>query len=64
MINDNVPTDGKLRQVAGKLTNGQAAGASSMRAKHVKEWLNGVQQEEDPEGHRTAQGIIGAFLCN
>ncbi len=56
VINDNVPMFGKLRQVAGKLTNGQAAGASGMRAKHVKEWLNDVQAEEDPEGH----GVDGA----
>jgi hypothetical protein len=51
VINDDVPTDGELRQVAGKLTNGQAAGASGMCAGHVKEWLNGVRREEDPEGH-------------
>ncbi len=51
MINNDVPTNGELRQVAGKLTNGQAAGASGMRAEHVKEWLDGVQQEEDPKGH-------------
>ncbi len=51
VISDNVPTDGKLWQVAGKLTNGRVAGASGMRANHVKEWLNGVQWEEDPEGH-------------
>jgi hypothetical protein len=56
VINDDVPADGKLRQVVGKLTNGQAAGASSMQAKHVREWLHGMQREEDPEGH----GIGGA----
>jgi hypothetical protein len=36
VINDDVPTDGELRQVAGELTNGRAAKASIMRAKHVK----------------------------
>ncbi len=56
MISNDPLTDGELRQVAGKLTNGRAAGASGMRAKHVKEWLNGVQWEEDPEGH----GVNGA----
>jgi hypothetical protein len=50
-INDDVPLDGKLRQVVGELTNGRAAGASGMGAKHVREWLHGVQWEEDPEGH-------------
>jgi hypothetical protein len=49
-ISEDTPTDGKLRQVAGKLTNGQVVGASGMHVKHVKEWLNGVQWEEDPEG--------------
>jgi hypothetical protein len=65
VINDDVPTDGELRHVAGELTNGQAAGASGMHAEHVKEWLHGVQWEEDPEGHGVvAQGIIGISLCN
>jgi hypothetical protein len=49
-INDDAPSDGKLRQVVGKLTNGQAAGASGMCAEHVKEWLRDMQWEEDPEG--------------
>jgi hypothetical protein len=42
-INDNAPSDSKLWQVVGKLINGRAAGASGMRAKHVKEWLRDVQ---------------------
>jgi hypothetical protein len=41
-INDDVPSDGELRGVVGKLTNGRAAGASGMRAKHVKKWLHDV----------------------
>ncbi len=49
-ISDDAPTDGKPRQMAGKLTNGRAVGASGMRAEHIKEWLNSVQREEDPEG--------------
>jgi hypothetical protein len=56
VINNDVPTDSELRQVAGELTNGQAAGASGMRTKHIKEWLHGARQEEDLEGH----GIDGA----
>jgi hypothetical protein len=55
-ISDDQPMDCELRQVASKLTNGRAAGASGMRAKHVKVWLNGVQREEDLEGH----GVNGA----
>jgi hypothetical protein len=49
-INNDVPSDGELRGVVGELSNGQAAGASGMRAEHVKKWLHDVQQEEDPEG--------------
>jgi hypothetical protein len=56
VINDDVPMDGELRQVDGELTNGQAAGASGMHAKHVKEWLQGVRRKEDPEG----QGVDSA----
>jgi len=48
-IDDDVPTDSKIRIVAGGLTNGRAGGASSMRAEHVKAWLWGVLEEEDPE---------------
>jgi hypothetical protein len=51
-INDNVPSDGELRGVVGKLNNGRAAGASGMRAEHVKKWLHDVRREEDPEGQR------------
>ncbi len=49
-INDDVPSDGELWGVVGELTNGQAAGASGMRAEHVEKWLHDVQRKEDPEG--------------
>ena len=55
-INDDVPSDGKLPEVVGKLTDGQVAGASGMRDKHIKKWLHDVQWEEDLEG----QGAQGA----
>jgi hypothetical protein len=56
VIDEDVPMDGEIQHVASKLTNGRAAGASGIRAEHVKEWLHGVRWEEDPEGH----GINGA----
>jgi hypothetical protein len=65
-INDNVPLDGEIWLAAGKLSNGRVAGASRMRAKHVKEWLRGIKREEDPAGQG---GIPGngdnwcLFLC-
>jgi hypothetical protein len=43
------PTDSELRVAAGELSNGRSGGASKMRAEHVKEWLQGVQREEDPK---------------
>lgn len=49
-INNDVPSDTELCGVIGKLTNGRAVGASGMCAEHVKEWLHGVQWEEDPKG--------------
>ncbi len=49
-INNDVPSDGVLREVVGELTNGQAGGASGMRAEHIKEWLHDVRREEDPKG--------------
>ncbi len=41
-IKNDVPSDGKLRKVVSKLTNGRAAGATGMGAKHVREWLHGM----------------------
>ena len=62
-INDDVPLDGKLRQVVGKLTNGQAVGASGMHTEHVREWLHGVQRRRTQKATAlTAQGIVGASL--
>ncbi len=49
-INTNVPSDREIWLAAGELSNGQVAGASGMRAKHVKEWLQGIKWEEDPAG--------------
>jgi hypothetical protein len=49
-INDDAPLDGEIRIAASELSNGRAAGASGMRAEHVKEWLRGIRrQEEDLE---------------
>ena len=48
-LNDDVPSDGEIREAAGGLTNGRASGASGMRAEDVKAWLHGIKLEEDPE---------------
>jgi hypothetical protein len=41
-ISDNMPTDSELRKVVGGLWNGQAAGATWMKAEHIKVWLNEI----------------------
>ena len=48
-LNDEAPSDGEIREAAGGLTNGCAAGASGMRAEDVKAWLHGIKLEEDPK---------------
>ena len=48
-IYDDVPTDSEIRIVVGGLTNGRGGGALGMRAEHVKAWLWGALQEDDPE---------------
>jgi len=46
---DGTPTDSEVRIAAGELSNGWSEGASKIRAEHVKEWLQGIRREEDPE---------------
>jgi hypothetical protein len=41
-IPDGVPTNNKIRAVVLGLKNGQAAGATGMRAEHVKTWLRDI----------------------
>ena len=55
-IDDDVPMDSEIRIVAGGLTNGRAGGASGMCAEHVKAWLRGVLEEEDPESQGNFAG--------
>jgi hypothetical protein len=55
-IDDDIPSNGELRVAVGKLTNGRAAGASGMRAEHIKAWLSDMRWEEDPND----QGTDGA----
>jgi hypothetical protein len=48
-INDNAPSNAEIRLATSKLSKGRAVGASGMRTKQVKDWLRGIQQEEDPK---------------
>jgi hypothetical protein len=45
-IPDGVPTNKEIRAVVLGLKNGQAAGATRMRAEHVKTWLSGIRHKE------------------
>ncbi len=44
--------------VVGQLRNGRAAGATGMKAKHLKEWLADITLEEREEG-----GVEGLGDC-
>jgi hypothetical protein len=46
-INNDAPSDKEIWLATSELSNGRAAGASRMRAKHVKDWLRGIRWEED-----------------
>jgi hypothetical protein len=49
-VPDTAPTDSELRAVVGNLQNGCAAGATGMKAKHLKEWLADMKREETEDG--------------
>ncbi len=45
-ISNDMPTDSELCKVVGGLRNGQAAGATGMKAEHIKVWLEKIQCKE------------------
>jgi hypothetical protein len=45
-IPDSVPTNKEIRAVVSGLKNGQATGATRMRAEHVKTWLSDIWHKE------------------
>ena len=57
VIRNDTPTNGEIWVAVVELTNGHSAGASGMQAEHLKEWLQGVQLEENPE---TGPNNVGA----
>ncbi len=48
-VPDGLPTNDKVRKVVRGLQNGQAAGATGMKAKHLKGWLYAIQHKEARE---------------
>ncbi len=45
-VPDDPPTDQEIREVVAKLCNGCVAGATAIKAEHLKEWLHGIKHEE------------------
>jgi len=45
-ISDDLPSDSEVRKVVRGLKNGRAAGATGMKAEHLKGWLDAIQREE------------------
>ena len=57
-ISNNMPTDLEVHAVVQRLKNGQAGGATGMKAKHLKGWLDKIQHEE--KAFREISGREGA----
>jgi hypothetical protein len=45
-ISNDMPKDSEIQKVVGGLRNGQAGGATGMKAEHIKVWLDKIQREE------------------
>ncbi len=45
-VSDDMPTDSELHTMVRRLKNGQAAGATGMRAEHIEGWLDKIQCDE------------------
>jgi hypothetical protein len=49
-VPDAALTDSELRAVVGNLQNGRAAGATGIKAEHLKEWFADMKREEAEDG--------------
>jgi hypothetical protein len=49
-VPDSSLMDHEICEVVAKLRNGHAAGATGMKAEHLKEWLHGIRCEKAEEG--------------
>ena len=48
-MNDEIPTDGEIREAVKCLRNGRAGGLGGMRAEHLKRWLRDIEEEEQED---------------
>jgi hypothetical protein len=51
-IKDGIPSDRELREVVKGLQNSRAAGASGLKAEHIKVWLSDVVRKEEVGVHK------------
>jgi hypothetical protein len=61
-VPDDTPMDHEIRKVVAKLRNGCTAGATGMRAEHLKEWLRGIRHEEAEDGEEDAGDCWRLFI--
>ncbi len=61
-VPDGPPMDHEIRAVVAKLQNGWAAGATGMKAEHLKEWLCGIRCEEAEDGVEEAGDCWRLFV--
>jgi exonuclease III len=47
-INDNPPEEDEVKKGVRRMNTGKAAGASGITAEHLKEWMEGAEDEETP----------------
>ena len=47
-INDNLPEEEQVKKGLRRMNSGKAAGASDMTVEHLKEWMEGAEDEEIP----------------
>ena len=59
--NDDAPTDGEIRDAVKVCHTRRAGGGSKMRAEDLKDWLYGVEKEEEGEAY-AGQGDTWRFL--
>ncbi len=61
-VPDKPPTDPEIREVVAKLRNGCTAGATGMKAEHLKEWLCSIGREEAEESTEGAGDCWRLFV--
>ncbi len=61
-VTNGPQTDSEIREVVVKLRNGHAAGATEMKAQHLKEWLRSTKCEEAEDSEEGAGSCWRLFV--